>query len=84
MPRYDSEHPPKVGYSTPMSRGQNLTTVQKRKRDHDPAPPDYTKPSAVFRPGKPRTHTLSIALPGSIIAKCARRPHLRAPAPPPS
>ena len=47
---------------------------QKQKREHPhngSAPPDYTKPSAIFRPGRPRTHTLSIALPGSIIAKCA-------------
>nr|OQO32369.1 hypothetical protein B0A51_00428 [Rachicladosporium sp. CCFEE 5018] len=32
------------------------------------APLDTSKPTAVFTPKKPRTHTLSIALPGSIIA----------------
>jgi hypothetical protein len=30
---------------------------------------DTSKPSAIFKPGKPRDWTLSIALPGSFIAK---------------
>jgi hypothetical protein len=30
---------------------------------------DTSRPSAVFKPTKGRTHTLSLALPGSIIAK---------------
>ena len=32
---------------------------------------DTSKPTAVFKPTKGRTHTVSIALPGSIIAKYA-------------
>lgn len=43
-----------------------LTILQKRKTDDDA--PDTSKPSAVFQPAGGRTHTLSIALPGSIIA----------------
>lgn len=30
---------------------------------------DTSKPTAVFEPGKGRAYTLSIALPGSIVAK---------------
>ena len=52
---------------------QRLINVQKRKtestnNDHEAAP-DTTKPSAVFKPTGGRDFTLSIALPGSIIAK---------------
>lgn len=47
---------------------------KKRKRDtgdvkHDPSQQiDTSKPTAVFRPSGRRSHTLSVALPGSIIA----------------
>ena len=54
---------------------KNANTIsQKRKRDIV-APQirddevDTTKPSAVFTPTGGRQHTLSIALPGSVIAK---------------
>lgn len=54
---------------------RNANSVsQKRKRDVV-APQikddevDTTKPSAVFTPTGGRQHTLSIALPGSVIAK---------------
>jgi len=44
--------------------------LQKRKRDGAQAEHvDTSKPTAVFRPTIGREHTLSIALPGSIIAK---------------
>lgn len=43
-----------------------LTIFQKRKTDADA--PDTSRPSAVFSPTGGRSHTLSIALPGSIIA----------------
>ena len=47
---------------------------QKRKPNEDSnrdreATVDTSKPSAVFVPKEGRSHTLSIALPGSIIAK---------------
>ncbi|KAF2157006.1 DUF171-domain-containing protein [Myriangium duriaei CBS 260.36] len=35
-----------------------------------PSSVDTSKPTAVYAPGKGRSHTLSIALPGSIIANC--------------
>jgi len=50
-----------------------LTYLQKRKRElnskyhHDEV--DTSKPTAVFKPTGGRSYTLSIALPGSIIAK---------------
>jgi len=51
----------------------SLTDSQKRKRElntknrHDEV--DTSKPTALFRPTGGRNYTLSIALPGSIIAK---------------
>ncbi|KAK4495049.1 hypothetical protein PRZ48_013376 [Zasmidium cellare] len=42
--------------------------TKKRKTQHDDSAPDTSKPSAVFQPAGGRSHTLSIALPGSIIA----------------
>ncbi|KAK6439267.1 hypothetical protein LTR95_004523 [Oleoguttula sp. CCFEE 5521] len=52
-----------------------LINVQKRKHAHieksssgTSTSLDTSKPTAAFTPKKPRTHTLSIALPGSIIA----------------
>lgn len=54
-----------------------LTTMQKRKRDvadrGERQAVDTSRPTAVFKPTAGRTHTLSIALPGSIIAKCVGR-----------
>lgn len=51
----------------------HLDTMQKRKShaagEELEAMPDTSKPSAIFTPTKGRQHTLSIALPGSIIAK---------------
>lgn len=49
--------------------------IQKRKTNAgqgEAKPPqheDTSKPSAIFKPVKGRAHTVSIALPGSIIAK---------------
>lgn len=48
--------------------------LQKRKVDNghgiaDDAAVDTSRPSAIFKPSKGRTHTCSLALPGSIIAK---------------
>lgn len=43
--------------------GQQVETTQQ----HD----DTSKPSAVFKPTKGRAHTVSIAIPGSIIDKYA-------------
>ncbi|MCJ1360827.1 MAG: hypothetical protein MMC33_010836 [Icmadophila ericetorum] len=48
--------------------------TQKRKRNSDPPPRptsheiDTSKPTAIFQPSKGRKYTLSLALPGSIIA----------------
>jgi len=51
----------------------SLTDSQKRKREHNSKnhhdEVDTSKPTAVFRPTGGRNYTLSIALPGSIIAK---------------
>ncbi|KAF2089967.1 DUF171-domain-containing protein [Saccharata proteae CBS 121410] len=45
----------------------------KRKRTIDaPSGPDTSRPTAVYRPTAGRSHTLTIALPGSIIANCQR------------
>ena len=62
-------------------RDELVPRKEKRRRidDHSERPnkfsranghitPNTSKPSAVFKPSKPRKHTLSIALPGSIIA----------------
>lgn len=55
-----------------------MLLVQKRKQDfHQPQQQhqsaeeevDTSRPSAVFTPTGGRQHTLSIALPGSVIAK---------------
>ncbi|TKX23783.1 hypothetical protein C1H76_3982 [Elsinoe australis] len=43
--------------------------IQQTKQSQ-PNGADTSKPTAVFKPTKGRTHTLSIALPGSIIANC--------------
>lgn len=48
--------------------------MQKRKLNSDEqaaaaAAVDTSRPSAVFKPTKGRMHTLSLALPGSIVAK---------------
>jgi hypothetical protein len=51
----------------------SLTDSQKRKREFNSKnhqdDVDTSKPTAVFRPTGGRSYTLSIALPGSIIAK---------------
>ncbi|MCJ1226119.1 hypothetical protein MMC12_002768 [Toensbergia leucococca] len=52
---------------------------KKRKREPDPPPNDEintSKPTAVFKPSSGRAYTLSIALPGSIIAN-AQSPSLQ-------
>lgn len=59
----------------PVLGREYLETSQKRKRGSDTSGqpkgigPDTSKPTAVYRPSGGRTNTLSIALPGGIIAK---------------
>ena len=51
-----------------------LTVMHKRKREPDNShnvQPETSKPTAVFQPGEGRAYTLSVAVPGSIIAKYA-------------
>ncbi|GAB7362798.1 hypothetical protein MBLNU230_g3101t1 [Neophaeotheca triangularis] len=45
--------------------------ARKRKRnERGPISVDTSKPTAVFKPTRGRSHTLSVALPGSIISNC--------------
>lgn len=53
---------------------RNNSSIQKRKRDNvtqhnGDGEVDTSRPSAVFVPSGGRQHTLSMALPGSVIAK---------------
>lgn len=54
------------------NHSRNVTDrLQKQKTSHEngDTPLHTAKPTAVFTPKGGRTHTLSIALPGSIVAK---------------
>ncbi|KAI9689193.1 MAG: hypothetical protein M1822_000931 [Bathelium mastoideum] len=59
----------------------STTTSKKRKRDvvvhqgNRDTEIETSKPTAVFTPGKPRQHTLSVALPGSVIANALTHEH---------
>lgn len=48
---------------------QKRKTSSGRSLDGQLQGEDTSKPSAIFKPAQGRTHTVSIALPGSIIAK---------------
>lgn len=66
--------PEKVRYLNSPLVHNFLTSIQKRKRENNGTTNgisnevDTSKPSAVFQPTGPRLSTLSVALPGSIIA----------------
>ena len=52
-----------------MPRTQKRKANSGARVDSTPQREDTSKPTAIFKPTKGRTHTVSIALPGSIIAK---------------
>ena len=59
----------------PSKNDFDSTKSKKRKRnsENEESVHDTSKPTALFQPSGGRKHTLSIALPGNIIAKYASR-----------
>ncbi|PGH10561.1 deoxyribose-phosphate aldolase [Helicocarpus griseus UAMH5409] len=55
-------------WRTPMPRSKRKTTHDQPAKSNGGVEVDTSKPTAVFTPRGGRSHTLSIALPGSIIA----------------
>lgn len=72
-----SGHKAKVGPHHTKSKTDTDEVVQKRKTrsgygaEAAPLHEDTSRPTAIFKPTQGRAHTVSIALPGSIIAKYA-------------
>lgn len=69
---HPSDKSGKVLPTAPFSLSAPINLLQKRKREldgHSNNETDTSKPTAVFNPSGGRAYTLSVALPGSIIAK---------------
>ncbi|KAG8624744.1 hypothetical protein KVT40_007811 [Elsinoe batatas] len=54
----------------PHGAGSKKRKLEARAQSEQNGYTDTSKPTAVFKPGKGRCHTLSIALPSSIVANC--------------
>ncbi|KAG2421439.1 deoxyribose-phosphate aldolase 2 [Aspergillus terreus] len=71
-----SPNPLSITSSSSSSAMRRPTNYKKRKTSHEHSPPARdecsslftAKPTAVFTPSGGRTHTLSVAIPGSIVA----------------
>lgn len=70
MPRYVCRHTcPRAPANTPKKRKTSHDQNNGRNDNQDDI--FTSKPTAVFTPKGGRSHTLSIAIPGSIVAKYA-------------